>query len=617
MRNKIKIAIATCIGCILLLGGALTVFAAGSLTIAVSSSTVAQGDTMTVTVYAVGANNEEVTADMNITYDSARLEYVSASGGNASGGGGTVKATGSTVDVKFKAIASGDAYVKAEGATLTAAGTHITVSGSSSPSSAADEKTETNTALSGDNSLSSLKISPGTLSPAFKGSTTNYTATVGSDVNEITVTPVTSNSKATVESITGNTNLKSGENVISILVKAENGTEAAYKITVTKTDTAANSDTDTTDTVSDSTTDQTDTSGTEDAQASAAGDAIVIDGVTYRISDDFSDSDIPEGFIRADFEYKGAPHKGISYEHGHLGMYYLVNDAGEGRFFVYDADRDGFYPYVRLSSGEHYIILMVVPNGVIPPENYEETTLTLDGSVAVQAYQYAGETDEEILNFDNTEAVEGTETANGTAASGYKSDFYIFYGMDDTGVSGWYQYDIQQGTYQRLNEEAVGSSDNKESYQSLLDSYNELSDRHKATKAKDRRLIAVLIFISVVLLIIIVNLILKLRDQGDDEDDDDHDMEFENKKQNRKEKPVRAGKMKFFKPEDDSDFYEDDSEDIMGEFEDEPVISVRKNRKKEKITKERKTESRKPEAETVIKDSGDDDDIEFLDLNDL
>lgn len=184
-------------------------------------------------------------------------------------------------------------------------------------------------------------------------------------------------------------------------------------------------------------------------------------------------------------------------------------------------------------------------------------------------------------------------------------------------MSGWYQYDIQQGTYQRLNEEAVGSSDNKESYQSLLDSYNELSDRHKATKAKDRRLIAVLIFISVVLLIIIVNLILKLRDQGDDEDDDDHDMEFENKKQNRKEKPVRAGKMKFFKPEDDSDFYEDDSEDIMGEFEDEPVISGRKNRKKEKITKERKTESRKPEAETVIKDSGDDDDIEFLDLNDL
>ena len=71
--------------------------------------------------------------------------------------------------------------------------------------------------------------------------------------------------------------------------------------------------------------------------------------------------------------------------------------------------------------------------------------------------------------------------------------------MDDTGVAGWYQYDSKQGTYQRLNEEAVVSDDGSENYDTLLESYNSLSERYKTTKASDRRIIAVLIFVSVVL----------------------------------------------------------------------------------------------------------------------
>ena len=83
---------------------------------------------------------------------------------------------------------------------------------------------------SGDNSLSSLSLSHGTLSPSFQGNVTEYTAQVGSDVSSITVNPVTSNSKASIESITGNTDLTEGKNVISVTVKAENGNTATYKI---------------------------------------------------------------------------------------------------------------------------------------------------------------------------------------------------------------------------------------------------------------------------------------------------------------------------------------------------------------------------------------------------
>ena len=93
----------------------------------------------------------------------------------------------------------------------------------------------TNTAaLSADNSLKALTISPGTLSPAFKGSTTKYTATVDNSVTSIAVSATPVNEKATIESVTGNTNLAVGANVVQIVVKAENGTTATYKITVTR-----------------------------------------------------------------------------------------------------------------------------------------------------------------------------------------------------------------------------------------------------------------------------------------------------------------------------------------------------------------------------------------------
>ena len=604
---------ALCICCVFLIGAAHTVFGAGTLTVALSSSTVKTGDTVTVTVYAAGADNSEVTADMNITYDSSKLEYVSSSASNASGGGGTVKASASELDIKFKAIGSGDAYVKAEGATLTAAGAHITVSGTSATTSESEDDAETDTAKSGDNSLSSVTISPGTLSPAFKGSVTEYTAEVGSSVNEITVNPVTSNSKATVVSVSGNKDLKEGKNIIEILVKAENGNEATYRITVTKgTAVQASSE----NPVSDNETQgETPEEGDDTLNPPVSGDpsAVVIDGVNYTISSTISDDVIPEGFSRADFEYKGAPYQGIMFDSGYLGMYYLVNEAGEGKFFIYDANRDRFYPYVRLQNGEHFIILMVVPNGVIPPDNYEETTLTIGEVSNISAYQYAGDEDKEIVKVEDEN---GEITSNGT------SDFYIFYGMDATGISCWYQYDIKQGTYQRFNEEAVSSGNTKEEYESLSKSYKELDERQKATKAKDRRWIAILIFVSVVLLIVIVNLVMKIRELKLDDDEDEEEVKpartikhAKSSKVSKPSKPVKKARpqretyKKIEEPKEEETYFYDD--DLFDEFEDDPGILSRKNRKKEMAAKKAEV----PKIEPVVEDE--DDDLEFLDLNDL
>lgn len=598
MKHKIQILLAACMTCLVLMCGSSHVFAAGTLSIAVSSANVAAGDTVEITVYAVDENNTDVTADMNITYDAAKLEYVSSSAG-ASAGSGKVTATGSTVSIQFKAVASGDAYVKAEGAALTAAGAHIMVGQTTSANTAASGQSasasQQNTAKSGDNSLSSLGISPGTLSPSFKSSITEYTATVGSDVDVVTVVPVTSNSKAAVQSVAGNSNLKDGENVITIVVKAENGTEATYKITVTKGASAATTATAATDNEV-----QKDTS--EGTAANAADDGnIVMDGVNYKISNDFADADIPKDFSRADFEYKGVAYKGVMFDYGLMGMYYLESDAGEKKFFAYDAYRDRFYPYVRLDNGEHFIILTGVPNGAIPPDDYEKATLTFEDGVSVEAYRYAGE-DKEIVDLSLVE----TEQAA----------FYIFYAMDNTGVAGWYQYDAAQKTYQRLNGELLASADTGENYDLLLNSYNELSERHKETRTSNRRTLVALIFITVVLLIVIINLILKIRElksnEDDCEEDDSETDKIEERWQRRSLNSKRYHTVE--EPEEEGAFYDEDDEDVMEEFEDNPGLLSKRTKKREKRINEH---TKRPQKRNTGVTDEQDSDIEFFDLNDL
>lgn len=83
--------------------------------------------------------------------------------------------------------------------------------------------------------LSSLSITPGILNETFAPTTFAYTTTVASTVENITVTAVPADApRATIKSITGNTNLSFGTNTITVTVKAENGDEQPYTITVTR-----------------------------------------------------------------------------------------------------------------------------------------------------------------------------------------------------------------------------------------------------------------------------------------------------------------------------------------------------------------------------------------------
>ena len=97
--------------------------------------------------------------------------------------------------------------------------------------------------LSSDNRLRALSISEGALSPGFSSSVQGYSATVGSNVASVTVTPTANHSRATISvnnapvrsgSASRSISLSEGQNTISIVVTAENDAERTYRVVVTR-----------------------------------------------------------------------------------------------------------------------------------------------------------------------------------------------------------------------------------------------------------------------------------------------------------------------------------------------------------------------------------------------
>lgn len=213
--------------------------ATGKTTIAVSSGEIEVGESISVTVKAKTDAGNTAKAKMELTYDEDILEFVSCSVTYDGGAGGSVTATASSMTVKFKAVAAGRCplYVDASNGVESSSGNSLSTVEASSTSITVKETSGNqggSGSLSKDNSLKELILSVGTLSPEFSGNVLNYSATVPGSVTTVEVNAETSNAKATIESVAGNTDLQVGLNTIKIVVKAENGALATYTIELTR-----------------------------------------------------------------------------------------------------------------------------------------------------------------------------------------------------------------------------------------------------------------------------------------------------------------------------------------------------------------------------------------------
>ena len=433
------------IGVVFMSSISFEVQAAGSSSMSVSSSSVNIGDTVSATLSISVESGHVTNLQMAISYDKNILEYQGSDDTSCNGGGGALVfmrdlSAGHSFTMTFKAIAPGTATISAsttaayieetlEETTVSGSSATVTVNnaassgggtgGTGSPggSTGGGETSGGETQepqKSADNSLKSLTISPGTLSPTFKGSTTKYTASVSEDVTSIAVDAQVSNSKATVESVTGNTDLQMGENIIRIVVKAENGTTATYTITVTRGGAAEEP--------SDEPEEPTEPSDEPE------NTGILIDGVSYQVSETLPEEEFPEEFVRGTVTYDGKTVEAYTFPYKDMTLFYLIpTTAGEedpdeetgniegGKFYFYNETDDQFFPYINIAVGDTYVL--VLPASFAEediPAGYQETAVSVR-EFTVSGYQLLAGGEDTASDESDTSAPEDMTDPENTA----------------------------------------------------------------------------------------------------------------------------------------------------------------------------------------------------------
>lgn len=483
---------------------------ASSLSVGVSASSVKIGDTVTVSITVPAG----VSATVNVTYPSGTFSFSSASD-TASANGGTVSMTigsyGSsntktTGTMKFKAKAAGSATFSAsapiagnqDGDRVSVGGASASVrvkneanednsnkSDSSNGSDASDNNSDDNKTKSADNSLASLTLSSGSLSPAFKYNVTNYTAEVANDVTSVVVSAKTSNANATVESVKGGENLSVGANKIQIVVKAENGVTATYTITVTRKESG-----DTTD----DNTDEPEPDNTDEPQEQCYD----IGGVKMYPSEYGDESQIPEGFALSEITLweKAYPYWVNDTIGSDVGLIYLVDENKEnGAWYrISEASPYEANPFICFKSEYGYIIATPEKMNETAPAGYTSETINIEGKGVADAFVKAG--DEENC---------------------------LIYAVNQDGVYGLYQYDLQDRTYMRYKEASV-VEDTQVTEEPTIEDNTKVSD----LESQNRLLFYAFVVVVAILLIVIIILVVKRKHDGDDyEDDDDYEEEEE------------------------------------------------------------------------------------------
>ena len=222
--KKILCLLVTCV--LMMLNVGIETRAAGGLSISASATQVSSGGTFTVTVKAAS----------NYFVSGIKL---SVSGGTVvSGLGKTSLDRGETTSAKIKL--TGDTCVvsvSGDGAnydteTEGTASASVTVKKKVSTSSNNNNNSNTTTnTKSKDNTLSSLTVSVGTLSPVFNASTTEYNVSVSGTTEKITLGAKANHAKASITG-TGEKTIVPGHNWFTIVCTAENGSKKEYKVNV-------------------------------------------------------------------------------------------------------------------------------------------------------------------------------------------------------------------------------------------------------------------------------------------------------------------------------------------------------------------------------------------------
>ena len=246
--------------------------------------------------------------------------------------------------------------------------------------------------LSSNNALSSLTVSAGTLTPAFDPAITEYTLSLPSQSDRLTITANPSDSRATVQG-DGDISLQDGETSLSVVVTAEDGSAKTYTITV------------------------------QVAQAPTL--FLDYNGQRLGVVKDVSQVTPPAGFAPAEpITYSGDTLPIWTDVSGKRTLVYLMDEKTSAQGFYLFSQTTGVQsPYLPILCGSVTYIYTDIPKELSSVPGLTPATVKAFGQ-ALNGWTY------------NDASLK---------------DFCVLYLMDDAGSYGYYTYDSREETLQRFS----------------------------------------------------------------------------------------------------------------------------------------------------------------------
>ena len=278
---------------------------------------------------------------------------------------------------------------------------------------------------------------------------------------------------------------------------------------------------------------------TETTSTGAGDKEVEVNGEKYTLTDAFADADIPAGYSKTTVSLDGEDRQMVTNEEGTVTLGYLKDAEGTGDFFLYNTEDATFSPYEEISiSDTTSIIVLSDTSKVKLPKQYKEAKLTLNEK-------------EFPVWQDST-----------------KEDTYIIYAMNNNGETGYYQYDPNENTYQRVE---INSTDEDAAKKNtgILGKIQNFIEKH----------LALIVLVgglgAIIILVVLIVLGVKLHNRNAELDElyDEYGIDEE---EDEPEEPVKEKKGGLFgkrkKDEDEFEEYEEDSfdeDDFEDDYEDE------------------------------------------------
>ena len=305
-----------------------------------------------------------------------------------------------TNQLVFRANSTGTGTVSISAGSYCIAGVDYDASGSASvsivsasePDDSEPDYTPSTPGKSGNNALSTLTVSAGTLTPAFDPAVTEYTLSLPQGTEKLTLTATPSDSNATVQG-DGELTLQEGENTLPLVVTAENGDTKTYTVTV------------------------------QVAQAPTL--FLDYNGQRLGVVKDVSQVTPPAGFAPAEpITYSGDTLPIWTDVSGKRTLVYLMDEKTSAQGFYLFSQTTGVQsPYLPILCGSVTYIYTDIPKELSSVPGLTPATVKAFG-----------------------------QTLNGwTYNDASLKDFCVLYLMDDAGSYGYYTYDSREETLQRFS----------------------------------------------------------------------------------------------------------------------------------------------------------------------